>query len=89
MYVTIKNDDGTTNTFLFLLISQVNLGLHNQFDYKCQVEHEFKPNIWNTLVKTDGYTLACMLDIVKYTDVLYCLLTANLIWAYCTPKYST
>ena len=58
MYVTTKNDDGTTNTVLFSLISQVDLVSHNQFDYKCQLEHDFKPNIWNTLVKIVGYTLA-------------------------------
>ena len=58
MYVKTKNDDGTANTFLFLLISQVDLVSHNQFDYKCQLEHDFKPNIWNTLVKIVGYTLA-------------------------------
>ena len=58
MYVTTKNDDGTTNTFLFSLISQVDLVSHNQFDYKCQLEHDFKQNIWNTLVKIVGYTLA-------------------------------
>ena len=49
----------------------------------------FLNQILNTLVKTGGYTPAYLLNMVKYTNVLYCIMEANLIWAYRTVIYST